>query len=182
MSGDVTEELVKAAANGDSQKVDELLGREECNVNGVFAGHTALQAASQNGHLEVIRTLIHHKSELEIEDKDGDRAVHHAAFGDEPAVMEILAHAGADLNARNKRRQTALHIAVNKGHVGVVKTLLDLQCHPSLQVGQKAFFTVLIRSVFLLIIARVFRQFSTRRKINSGSYSFTSKKEKNKID
>ena len=92
--------------------------------------------------------------------------MHHAAFGDEPAVMELLAHAGADLNARNKRRQTALHIAVNKGHIGkyilanldknrvtaiiyatickmyfasfsfigVVKVLLDLQCHPSLQV------------------------------------------------
>jgi E3 ubiquitin-protein ligase mind-bomb len=84
----------------------------------------------------VIRILIRFKSELEIEDKDGDRAVHHAAFGDEPSVMELLANAGgADLNARNKRRQTALHIAVNKGHVGVVKTLLDLQCHPSLQVG-----------------------------------------------
>eukprot|EP00095_Tigriopus_kingsejongensis_P012561 snap_masked-scaffold257_size234952-processed-gene-0.11 protein:Tk12561 transcript:snap_masked-scaffold257_size234952-processed-gene-0.11-mRNA-1 annotation:"e3 ubiquitin-protein ligase mib1" len=134
VSGDVTEELVKAAANGDAQKMEELLGREECNVNGVFAGHTALQAASQNGHLEVIRILIRHKAELEIEDKDGDRAVHHAAFGDEPTVMELLAHAGADLNARNKRRQTALHIAVNKGHVGVVKILLDLQCHPSLQV------------------------------------------------
>ena len=50
------------------------------------------------------------------------------------SVMELLAHAGADLNARNKRRQTALHIAVNKGHVGVVKVLLDLGCHPSLQV------------------------------------------------
>ena len=71
-----------------------------------------------------------------VQDKDGDRAVHHAAFGDEPGVMELLAHAGADLNARNKRRQTALHIAVNKGHVGVVKTLLELGCHPSLQVGQ----------------------------------------------
>lgn len=68
------------------------------------------------------------------QDKDGDRAVHHAAFGDEPAVMELLAQSGADLNARNKRRQTALHIAVNKGHVGVVKTLLELKCHPSLQV------------------------------------------------
>ena len=89
--------------------------------------------------LQVIRLLIHHNSELEIEDKDGDRAAHHAAFGDEPAVMERLAHAGADLNARNKRRQTPLHIAVNKGHVGVVKTLLDLQCHPSLQVGKIAF-------------------------------------------
>ena len=63
VSGDLTEELVKAAANGDTQKVEELVAREECNVNGVFAGHTALQAASQNGHLEVcmyyqIRSVI----------------------------------------------------------------------------------------------------------------------------
>jgi len=47
--------------------------------------------------------------------------------------MEVIAAAGADLNARNKRRQTALHIAVNKGHVGVVKMLLGLGCHPALQ-------------------------------------------------
>jgi len=45
-----------------------------------------------------------------FKDKDGDRAVHHAAFGDEAEVLELLAKAGADLNARNKRRQTALHI------------------------------------------------------------------------
>lgn len=61
--------------------------------------------------------------------------MHHAAFGDEPGVMALLAGAGADLNARNKRRQTALHIAVNKGHAGVVRTLLELGCHPSLQVS-----------------------------------------------
>lgn len=40
-------------------KVEELLSREECNVNGVFAGHTALQAASQNGHLEVRGMKLH---------------------------------------------------------------------------------------------------------------------------
>ncbi len=45
-----------------------------------------------------------------FKDKDGDRAVHHAAFGDEAEVLELIAKAGADLNARNKRRQTALHI------------------------------------------------------------------------
>lgn len=133
VSGDVNEELVKTAANGDAQKCEESMKRTDADVNGVFAGHTALQAASQNGHLEVIKILLRHKADVEIEDKDGDRAVHHAAFGDEPGVMELLAHAGADLNARNKRRQTALHIAVNKGHVGVVKTLLELGCHPSLQ-------------------------------------------------
>lgn len=69
-----------------------------------------------------------------IQDKDGDRAVHHAAFGDEGSVIEVLQRGGADLNARNKRRQTPLHIAVNKGHLQVVKTLLDFGCHPSLQV------------------------------------------------
>ncbi|XP_076228871.1 E3 ubiquitin-protein ligase MIB1 isoform X1 [Nomia melanderi] len=133
VSGDVNEELVKTAANGDAAKCEECLKRPEADVNGVFAGHTALQAASQNGHLEVIKILLRYKADVEIEDKDGDRAVHHAAFGDEPGVMALLAGAGADLNARNKIRQTALHIAVNKGHAGVVRTLLELGCHPSLQ-------------------------------------------------
>ncbi|XP_037933778.1 E3 ubiquitin-protein ligase mind-bomb isoform X2 [Teleopsis dalmanni] len=154
VSGDATEEFVKAAANGYASRCEEYLtGNVQTNgssnsmagaaasaspnplpdVNGVFAGHTALQAASQNGHIEVIQVLLRHSVDVEIEDKDGDRAVHHAAFGDEPTVIEILSKAGADLNARNKRRQTALHIAVNKGHLNVVKTLLGLGCHPSLQ-------------------------------------------------
>lgn len=164
VSSDITEELVKAAANGDSAKCEMFLNPSgqaqspndqssnsptsdqeaipstsagpainQANVNGVFAGHTSLQAASQNGHLDVIKVLLKFNADVEMEDKDGDRAVHHAAFGDEPAVIQLLAQASADLNARNKRRQTALHIAVNKGHNNVVKTLLELRCHPSLQ-------------------------------------------------
>jgi E3 ubiquitin-protein ligase mind-bomb len=170
VSSDITEELVKAAANGDAAKCEKFLNptgqpippsqqldqqqpstsptgeqdsnqpstsnasiASQANVNGVFAGHTSLQAASQNGHLDVIKVLLKFNADVEIEDKDGDRAVHHAAFGDEPTVIKLLAQAGADLNARNKRRQTALHIAVNKGHNNVVKTLLELRCHPSLQ-------------------------------------------------
>lgn len=141
VSGDITEELVKAAANGDATKCEEFLSgcspngqsTSPADVNGVFAGHTALQAASQNGHLEVIQCLLRHNADVEIEDKDGDRAVHHAAFGDEPRVIELLSKASADLNARNKRRQTALHIAINKGHLNIVKTLLELGCHASLQ-------------------------------------------------
>lgn len=38
-----------------------------------------------------------------------------------------------DLNSRNKKLQTALHIAVNKGYVQVVKLLIELGCHVSLQ-------------------------------------------------
>ena len=40
VTGDVHEELVKAAANGDTQKVEETLKRVDADVNGVFAGHT----------------------------------------------------------------------------------------------------------------------------------------------
>ncbi|MEJ1281604.1 mindbomb E3 ubiquitin protein ligase 1 [Cricetulus griseus] len=106
-SGDLNEELVKAAANGDVAKVEDLLKRPD------------------------------------VDDKDGDRAVHHAAFGDEGAVIEVLHRGSADLNARNKRRQTPLHIAVNKGHLQVVKTLLDFGCHPSLQLSENLPFDVI---------------------------------------
>lgn len=36
-------------------------------VNGVFSGHTALQAASQNGHMDVVKILISMNANLEIE-------------------------------------------------------------------------------------------------------------------
>ncbi|XP_071837816.1 E3 ubiquitin-protein ligase MIB1-like [Apostichopus japonicus] len=133
ISGDINEELVKAAANGDSAKCEEILQHPEADVNVQFAGHTALQAASQNGHTDVVNVFIKHGVDMEVEDKDGDRAIHHAAFGDEPSIIELLQSGGVDLNARNKRRQTALHIGVNKGHFGVVEMLLKLECHPSLQ-------------------------------------------------
>ena len=60
--------------------------------------------------------------------------MHHASFGDEPEIVNLLAQNRADMNARNRRRQTPLHVAVNKGHLSVIKTLLKHNCHPSLQV------------------------------------------------
>ena len=39
-----------------------------------------------------------------------------------------------DLNARNRRLQTPLHVAVGKGHIGVIRVLLRHHCHSSLQV------------------------------------------------
>lgn len=132
ITGDVNEELVKASANGNASKCEQILNTIGSNVNAVFAGHTALQAAAQNGHLDVIKVLMKFNVDLEIEDKDGDRAIHHAAFGNESNVIELLSNANCDLNSRNKRRQTALHIGINKGHVDVVRMLLRCGAHSSL--------------------------------------------------
>lgn len=68
---------------GDTRRVEELLKRANVDViifrnddtpmyffhqvNGIFAGHTPLQAAAQNGHLDIIRLLIQNSVNLEIE-------------------------------------------------------------------------------------------------------------------
>ncbi|KAL4682247.1 hypothetical protein H8959_001802 [Pygathrix nigripes] len=66
-SGDLNEELVKAAANGDVAKVEDLLKRPDVDVNGQCAGHTAMQAASQNGHVDILKLLLKQNVDVEAE-------------------------------------------------------------------------------------------------------------------
>ncbi len=58
---------MKAAASGDTSKCDQLLQIPGANVNAIFAGHTALQAAAQNGHINIIKRLMRFNCDLEIE-------------------------------------------------------------------------------------------------------------------
>lgn len=57
-------------------------------VDEVFAGHTALQAACQNGQVEAIKLLLEMQADTEIQDKDGDRAIHHATFCDKGSFFQ----------------------------------------------------------------------------------------------
>ncbi|CAK9294082.1 unnamed protein product [Gordionus sp. m RMFG-2023] len=183
--GDFNEELVKAAANGDHVKCREILSINErsensqekfVDVDSIFSGYAAIHVSCQNGHIEVIKILLKHRANIQLEDKNGDLPIHHAAIGDEPHIIELLANFregskiiaeqhnnvendrindlghhqdlkidnqlsmaanfcsyNIDLNARNRKRQTALHIAVNRGFSDVVEMLLKLGAHPNLQ-------------------------------------------------
>ena len=68
MTGKIEEELVRAGANGDHIKLEKILRLPniKVNANTTFAGHTALQAAAQNGHIEVIKVLMKFDVDLEI--------------------------------------------------------------------------------------------------------------------
>lgn len=68
-TGDVNLELVKSAANGDVATCEEVILRKSADVNGMFGGHTALQAASQNGHINVVKLLLKQNADVEIEVK-----------------------------------------------------------------------------------------------------------------
>lgn len=71
-----------------------------------------------------------------FQDKIGDRVIHYAAFGNQPHVVhELCTVFEADINSRNKRGQTPLHIAVNCGYSDVCHMLLRLNCLPNLQVS-----------------------------------------------
>lgn len=63
------EDLVKGAAGGDVGRVDQLLTSGACGVDDKFSGRTALHAASQNGHYDVVSCLIRHNANIEEEVK-----------------------------------------------------------------------------------------------------------------
>lgn len=67
------EDMVKGAASGDVVRVEELLRGGACGVDDQFNGRTAVQAAAENGHIDVVRTLIHFNANLE-EQVSGERS------------------------------------------------------------------------------------------------------------
>ena len=66
-SSNPIEELVKSAASGDLGRVEEIVRERMVAIDDQFNTHTALQAASQNGHMDVVRCLLRHGANIEEE-------------------------------------------------------------------------------------------------------------------
>ena len=64
-ASDPVEDMVNAAVTGDVGKVQQLLDEGACGVDDQFNGKTALVAAAQNGHLDVVHVLIQYNASLE---------------------------------------------------------------------------------------------------------------------
>lgn len=121
------EQLLRDAAQGHLESVLEHLTQHPEHVNVKCSGKSALQVASHQGHNDIVALLLQHKAAVESQDDDGDNALHYAAFGNQPAVIETLLRAGADINALNRAKCTALHVAVNKQHSDCVRVLLKFR-------------------------------------------------------
>lgn len=50
-------------------------------VNAKSAGKTALQVASHQGGIEMVKLLLRNAADVELKDNDGDTALHYSAFG-----------------------------------------------------------------------------------------------------
>ncbi|XP_030842660.1 E3 ubiquitin-protein ligase MIB2 isoform X3 [Strongylocentrotus purpuratus] len=127
------DKLVSEAAQGNTRTVTELISKHPDWVNARVSGKTALQVASHQGHLEVIKVLSLGKVTMELQDQDGDTALHYAVFGKQPDIVEYLISKNADMNVVNKGSCSSLHVAVNKGFVDCVRVLLRHRCNANLQ-------------------------------------------------
>ena len=139
--------LHTAAEKGNNDVVAFLIQHKVNIFSTTGANNTALQLAAANGHLDIVQILQSAGGELD------DISLHHAAAGGHNEVVQYLLgegvaddcvqnipfsafpdEDGSELESKKLRlydnhhlhlRETALHAAVARGHVDVIKTLLS---------------------------------------------------------
>jgi len=113
--------LIRAVEKGDLSEVKNLLEKGADPSLGDRFGITPLHRASIKNRGDIAQILLEKGVKTDIEDIDGKSPLHWAK-GTETA--EFLIKKGADVNKRDKRKQTPLITAAMDGSVEVIKTLV----------------------------------------------------------
>ncbi|XP_072143326.1 E3 ubiquitin-protein ligase MIB2-like isoform X2 [Dermacentor andersoni] len=128
---DITEEIIRQVLGmmlSSSQEATVLNSLTRCS--GIIGKTgavtpTMLHRACFEGSEAIVWMMAETGANVEEVDEDGDRALHYATYGDKPDVIELLLNLGADINATNKKKFTALQVAVKKKHVNCVRILIN---------------------------------------------------------
>lgn len=132
-ASDIGSMIISEAGQGNLEKLKELLRVHPDKVNIVRSDKTALQIASHQGFTGVVEFLLQLGANVNLQDTEGDTALHYAAFGNQPLTAAALLRGGADGNRLNKNKCSPLHVAVNKGYTQVVETFLSSSCNVNAQ-------------------------------------------------
>ena len=116
--------LVEAAARGDLARVQALL-RANADIEQRDAnGRTAVLAATDGNHAQVVRALIARGANVNAQDRQRDSAFLLAGARGYTDIVRATLAAGADLKSTNRFGGTALIPACDRGHVDTVRLLL----------------------------------------------------------
>ncbi|MFD0620502.1 ankyrin repeat domain-containing protein [Paenibacillus sp. GCM10027629] len=120
------------AAHFGNKDVVEILLNYGANVDAIshskisyIPSNTALHAAiAGERNVDVIRLLLTHNAQTNINDSNGHTSLHTAAFHDDNIeIIRLLIEHGADVNARIEGGETALSLAIKQGNNNVAELL-----------------------------------------------------------
>ena len=89
---------------------------------------TPLMIAAENGHINAVTTLVKCGANVDLQDEDGQTALHYAMSSPEDSICEVLScliKNGADVNAHAFHNETPLMLASCRGPVDVVTFLIE---------------------------------------------------------
>ena len=129
--------LMEASAEGHLDVMRALLGRGASidhpvgNANEYGEGCTALMIATINNRIDAAELLIQKGARIDKTDEEGKTALMHAADGEanlqDVATTLLDANAAVDLS-EVEHGLTALMLAAEQGHIGMVQLLISAKC------------------------------------------------------
>lgn len=125
--------LVREAAQGNMDFVQNYLSANPEEVDCVSGGKTCLQVAAHQGHVDLVQHLLALGANVNVVDKEGDSTLHYAAFGNQPEIMRILLQHSANIDVLNSSHCSALHISAHKKPPHCVKVLLEFGANVNVQ-------------------------------------------------
>jgi ankyrin repeat protein len=93
-------------------------------VNARSSGKTALHCAVAAGKMNVAEALLELGANIECEDEEGLKPLHHCALREQSEIASFLLNAGCDPNSKTNSEQTPLILAAIKGSTKVLGILL----------------------------------------------------------
>ncbi|KAL4761385.1 ankyrin repeat domain-containing protein [Aspergillus foveolatus] len=122
--------LIMAVQRGYLETVEELMGREDLNINRCNAEEydmSPLATAASRGYEEIFRLILSHPSvQKSIRDSSGHGILKHAAAGGNPNIVrEVLKWPNVDVNLRGADDSTPIMWAALYGHESIVRILID---------------------------------------------------------
>jgi ankyrin repeat protein/tetratricopeptide (TPR) repeat protein len=132
--------LAQAGSNGEAapvtdeeeqeiKRIQEMIQNSPDLINAPGPGNVPpppLSAAAQSDWLRVARYLLDHQARVDVLSPGNydETPLITAAENGHKAMVELLLERGADINAKDKRGMTALHLAAQHGFQAVVEALI----------------------------------------------------------
>lgn len=119
------DQLLDAAAAGNTAKIAELLARG-ADLDGTdTSGRTAVINAAWRGRQDVVDLLVELGADFNVTDYDGRTALSWAASNGHTEIVDKLLGAGAETGIADNEGLTPLMRAAWNGHEIIVRTLID---------------------------------------------------------